>query len=215
MTKKTNVLVLAIFILLITFEISFTKSVMVNIGLVIWALSFLAYRGKWFGFFGAILLPILPAVGSAWSIYLHGTGATGAWLLFSRTYAFAALGMVFAFGINLEELLRYLEQKKVPTAFVYGILVVIHAVPEIRREIQSLREASQLRGKKLRPWSPMLYLKTIFVAFSWRDTYVEAMTSRGFDENVRRNPYEKLVTPMLSWVVLLLSFLIINVSLFI
>ena len=56
-------------------------------------------------------MPLLPAIGTFWSIYLHGTSSQQAWLLFSRTYAFAGLGLAFAVGVDFEELLLLLEQK--------------------------------------------------------------------------------------------------------
>ena len=92
-------------------------------------------------------LPLLPAIGTFWSIYLHGTSSQQAWLLFSRTYAFAGLGLAFAVGVDFEELLLLLEQKGLAPNFVYGILVVVHALPEVKREINDLKEASLLRGK--------------------------------------------------------------------
>ena len=92
-------------------------------------------------------LPLLPAIGTFWSIYLHGTSSQQAWLLFSRTYAFAGLGLAFAVGVDFEELLLLLEQRA-STNFVYGILVVVHALPEVKREINDLKEASLLVAKR-------------------------------------------------------------------
>ena len=111
-------------------------------------------------------MPLLPAIGTFWSIYLHGTSSQQAWLLFSRTYAFAGLGLAFAVGVDFEELLLLLEQKGLAPNFVYGILVVVHALPEVKREINDLKEASLLRGKTFHFWSPMLYVKTLLVAVS-------------------------------------------------
>ncbi|MGC3051213.1 cobalt ABC transporter permease, partial [Enterococcus faecalis] len=83
-------------------------------------------------------------IGTFWSIYLHGTSSQQAWLLFSRTYAFAGLGLAFAVGVDFDELLLLLEQKGLAPNFVYGILVVVHAIPEVKREINDLKEASLL-----------------------------------------------------------------------
>ncbi len=192
---KTNSLNLTCLILLFTLEISFAKSIGLNIFIVLLSFIFLIKKKRWYGIYGLFLLPLIPAISTYWSVMVHGSGSLDAWLLFSRTFAFSALGMLFAFGIELEELLLCLEQKKVPTSFIYGILVVLHAVPDIKVEIVGLREASLLRGKRLTIFSPLLYLKTIFVAFEWRNYYAEALYSRGFDDKGKRTPSRKYVTP--------------------
>ena len=81
------------------------------------------------------LATFTKAIGTFWSIYLHGTSSQQAWLLFSRTYAFAGLGLAFAVGVDFEELLLLLEQKGLAPNFVYGILVVVHALPEVKRKL--------------------------------------------------------------------------------
>lgn len=207
-TIKSHTLGLTILLFLLTIEISFSQSIALNVYVVTLSLLFLATKKRYGGMVGMILLPLIPALGTFWSIYLYGSDTHQAWLLLSRTFAFAAMGMTFAFGVDLEELLLILEQKKMPTQFVYGILVVLHAVPNIRREIQALKEASLFRGEKLAIWSPMLYLKTILVAFNWRDMYTEAMFSRGFDEEGERRVSVRYETPISSMVVLVGLFVV-------
>lgn len=183
---KTPTLSLTILLLVFALEISFSRSIILNLYLVILSFLFLVSQKKWYGLVGLLIIPIIPALSTYWSVMVHGSGNQDAWLLFSRTFAFSALGMMFAFGIDLEELLLTLEQKKIPASFVYGILLVVHAIPDIKREVADLRMASLLRGKRLTIFSPILYLKTIFVAFNWRDDYSEALVSRGFDETKER-----------------------------
>lgn len=196
-TVKTNTLNLTFILMFFTLEISFTKSLELNIFIVLLSVIFLLYKKSWYGLIGLFLLPLIPALSTYWSVMVHGSGSSDAWLLFSRTFAFAALGMMFAFGIDLEELLLILEQKKVPQSFIYGILVVLHAIPDIKREIIGLKNASLLRGKKMSAFSPFLYLKTIFIAFNWRDQYTEAMISRGFDDQGKRQASLDFQTPKL------------------
>lgn len=212
---KTNTLNLTALIFLFTLEISFTKSLLLNSFIVLLTLFYLIKRKKWIGLIGLFLLPLIPAVSTYWSVMVHGSGSADAWLLFSRTFAFAALGMMFAFGIELEELLLILEQKKVPTSFIYGILVVLNAVPEIKNEIQDLKNASLLRGKRLTVFSPLLYLKTIFVAFNWRNHYTEAIKSRGYEDNVKRKPSKEYVTPKRYILASAMIFIIGNTLMFI
>ena len=79
---------------------------------------------------------------------MHGTSSQQAWLLFSRTYAFAGLGLAFAVGVDFEELLLLLEQKGLAPNFVYGILVVVHALPEVKREINDLKKQAYSVAKR-------------------------------------------------------------------
>lgn len=212
---RTNTLSLTVLLMVLTLEISFTKSLSLNLFIVVLSVLYLIFHKRWVGLAGLFLLPLIPALSTYWSVMVHGSGSDDAWLLFSRTFAFAALGMMFAFGIDLEELLLVLEQRGVPTSFIYGILVVLHALPDIKREVIDLKDASLLRGKRLTAFSPLLYLKTIFVAFNWRDQYTEAMFSRGFDDGVRRQPSKIFRTPMSYIGVSLVIFIIGNSLLFI
>ena len=207
MLVKSNALNLSLLLLVTTFEISFTKSWLVNAFIVILCLLFLLVKKSKLGVLGLLLLPLIPALSTYWAVFLHGSGAEDGWLLVSRAYAMAALGMTFAFGVDLEELLLVLEQRKVPVNFVYGIMVVIHALPHMQGEIKALKEASLLRGKRLTIFSPQLYLKTIFVAFNWRDQYTEAMSSRGFADSHERALSQRYYTP---W-----RYLLVSLSLFI
>lgn len=184
--KKTNVLWLTILIFTLALELSFTQSILMNWFVIFSVLLYLLVLRKFSAVLVALCLPILPALGTYWSIFLYGANQSLAYLMVIRTFAFAMLGVVFSVGIDLEELLLVLEQKKMPSNFVYGILVVIHAFPELKAEIISLNEASILRGKRLHIYSPMIYLKTILAAFKFREQYTAAIYSRGFIEGQER-----------------------------
>lgn len=210
---ESSTFALSVCLLLLTIELSFTTSVYVNLFVVLISGIYLIGKKKWFGLFGLLLFPLIPALGTYWSVYLHGNNLEYGVILMSRTFAFAAIGMVFAFGIDLEELLLVLEQKKLPTSFVYGILVVLHAVPMIKKEISTLREASLFRGKTLQFYSPLLYLKVIFVAMNWRDAYTEAMFSRGFDEHATRTHLTNYVVNKKSVMLLVILMIMIQMIL--
>ena len=195
--KQTNAAIYASLILILTFELSFSQSILANLA-VLWVVSFLIGQRKSRLLLWLFFLPLLPAIGTFWSIYLHGTSSQQARLLFSRTYAFAGLGLAFAVGVDFEELLLLLEQKGLAPNFVYGILVVVHALPEVKREINDLKEASLLRGKTFHFWSPMLYVKTLLVAVSWRDKYTEAMSAHGYEEGATRSRKEHFVSAKVS-----------------
>ena len=181
--KKTDALNLSLLILALTLEISFSHAVKLNVALIVLALGFLGWRRAFRSLIVLLLLPLIPAASSYWAITLHATDTSYALLLFVRTYAFTALG-----------LLLWLEQHKLSPNFVYGLLVVIHALPQIMREVADLREASLLRGQKLRPWSPLIYVKVIFVAMAWQDQYVTAMYAHGYTEGGSRTVQRQLIS---------------------
>lgn len=192
--KKTDALNLSLLILALTLEISFSHAVKLNVALIVLALGFLGWRRAIRSLIVLLLLPLIPAASSYWAITLHATDTSYALLLFVRTYAFTALGLVFLTGVDLEALLLWLEQHKLSPNFVYGLLVVIHALPQIMREVADLREASLLRGQKLRPWSPLIYVKVIFVAMAWQDQYVTAMYAHGYTEGGSRTVQRQLIS---------------------
>ncbi|AZQ42345.1 MULTISPECIES: energy-coupling factor transporter transmembrane component T [Streptococcus] len=212
--EETNVLALLLLLIVLTLEISFIRSTWLNCAIVVGVLAHLICLKKWWGIFWTLLLPLLPALANYWAIQLHGDNSQ-AIILFTRSFALAALGMTFLYGVNLNQLLRYWHQKGLPSHFTYGLLVVLNAIPVIQKEIQAVREASLLRGKTLHFWSPIFYIKAIFIAFNWRDSYVEAMYAHGFDETVKRSYYRHLETPKSTTLACFLIFLLINLTLFI
>ena len=212
--EETNVLALLLLLIVLTLEISFIRSTWLNCAIVAGTLIYLIYIRKWWGILWVFLLPLLPALANFWAIQLHGDKSQAS-VLFTRSFALAALGMTFLYGVNLNQLLRYWHQKGLPSHFTYGLLVVLNAIPVIQKEIQAVREASLLRGKTLHFWSPIFYIKAIFIAFNWRDSYVEAMYAHGFDETVKRSYYRHLETPKSTTLACFLIFLLINLTLFI
>ncbi|MDE3314386.1 energy-coupling factor transporter transmembrane component T [Lacticaseibacillus zeae] len=209
--KKTNALNLSLLILLLTLEISFSHSVKLDLALIGLATGFLLWRRAFKSLVVLALLPLIPAASTYWAITLHGTDMSYALLLFVRTYAFTALGLVFLIGVDLEALLLWLEQHKLSPNFVYGLLVVIHALPQIMHEVAAIREASLLRGQKLHPWSPMIYVKVIFVAMSWQDQYVKAMYAHGYTEGAKRNVSRAIISSRRGLVAAAALFLLLNV----
>ena len=212
--QQTNAAIYASLILILTFELSFSQSILANLAVFMGCVIFLIGQRKSRLLLWLFFLPLLPAIGTFWSIYLHGTSSQQAWLLFSRTYAFAGLGLAFAVGVDFEELLLLLEQKGLAPNFVYGILVVVHALPEVKREINDLKEASLLRGKTFHFWSPMLYVKTLLVAVSWRDKYTEAMSAHGYEEGATRSRKEHFVSAKVSLGLAILIIIFTNLFIF-
>lgn len=191
MEERTSSIPAIIFLVfLLTIEISFTYSIWLNLYIVCVVMVYLTFKKRFSIMFFLLAVPFIPAITTFWSVYIQGSGLSDAWLLLTRTYAFVALGVGFMASVDLQDCLLILEQYKLPAIFIYGLLVVIHAVPEIQREIKNMHDASLLRGKRLYPWSTLYYVKVIFLALNWRDRYAEAMYSRGFSENQPRLHYQ-------------------------
>ena len=191
MEERTSSIPVIIFLVfLLTIEISFTYSIWLNLYIVCVVMVYLTFKKRFSIMFFLLAVPFIPAITTFWSVYIQGSGLSDAWLLLTRTYAFVALGVGFMASVDLQDCLLILEQYKLPAIFIYGLLVVIHAVPEIQREIKNMHDASLLRGKRLYPWSTLYYVKVIFLALNWRDRYAEAVYSRGFSENQPRLHYQ-------------------------
>ncbi len=187
--KQTQAATITVFLLILTVELSFIRSLVLNLAVLLLIFAVFLYRRRFGGLLVLIVLPLLPSLSTWWSIRVNGSGPEAAWILATRCYAFAAVGLLFAFEVDFEELLLHAQQRGLPHPVAYGILVVVHAMPEIRREIRNLREAARLKGTRLSPVSPLLYLKTIMVAFDWRTQYIEAMAAHGYDETAERSCY--------------------------
>lgn len=211
--RNSYALSLTAVILLLTIELSFTQSVLLNLWVVAASLLFLLWKRRYAGCVAVFLLPAIPALATYWSVAVQGSGKGDALVLATRAVAFAAMGIVFALGIDLEELFLVLEQKGLPANFVYGLLVVVHALPTIKQEVVDLREAALFKGKRLHFWSPLLYFKTILVAFDWQQAYTEAMYAHGYDENGPRQQYLRYRESPSAVSLLLLFFISCNAAL--
>lgn len=214
-THRSYVLSFTVLILLLTIEVSFIRSILFNCWIVLASIFFLVVKRKYSSCLLILLLPILPACATYWSVIVHGEDQYSAILLATRTYSFVALGILFSFGLDLEELLLVLEQKGVPPNFVYGLMTVINAADLLKNEVYDLREAALFKGKKFHFWSGLLYFKTMVLAFNWQKAYVEAMHAHGYDENALRSHYRNFQESRLAMFTSSLFFLGSNFVLFV
>ena len=215
MEKKIISPTLALIVLLLTIWISFSKLLILNfmiIGITILYFSLSRYWKKLLYF---ILVPLLPALGSGWAIVVHSSNYKFALLIFSRTYSFAALGLFMATYISLVELLKYFEQHGLSSNVVYGLLVVIQALPRIQYETQMITKSSRLRGIFLAFWSPYYYAKPIFIALTWQPQISEAMTIHAYEDYKQRTHYNKYIVDKNKSIIILVIFLLISTALLI
>ena len=213
MKKKIISPTLTLIIMILTIWISFSKLLVPNI-IIIATTIFLLFLSKyWNKLLIFIFLPLLPAIGSAWAIIVHSSNYKYALLIFTRTYSFAALGLILATYISLVELLKYFEQHGLSSNIVYGLLVVIQALPRIQYETQMITTSSRLRGIFLPFWSPYYYAKAIFIALTWQPQISEAMTIHAYEDYKQRTHYNKYVIDKNKSILIIILFTLLSSAL--
>ena len=215
MKKKIISPTLTLIIMILTIWISFSKLLVPNI-IIIATTIFLLFLSKyWNKLLIFIFLPLLPAIGSAWAIIVHSSNYKYALLIFTRTYSFASLGLILATYISLVELLKYFEQHGLSSNIVYGLLVVIQALPRIQYETQMITKSSRLRGIFLPFWSPYYYAKAIFIALTWQPQISEAMTIHAYEDFKARTHYNKYTIDKIKSLFIIVLFSIVLILLLI
>ena len=215
MKKKIISPTLTLIIMLLTIWISFSKLLVPNIIIIATTIFLLLLSKYWNKLLIFIFLPLLPAIGSAWAIIVHSSNYKYALLIFTRTYSFAALGLILATYISLVELLKYFEQHGLSSNIVYGLLVVIQALPRIQYETQMITKSSRLRGIFLPFWSPYYYAKAIFIALTWQPQISEAMTIHAYEDFKTRTHYNKYTIDKIKSLFIIILFSIVVILLLI
>lgn len=215
MQKKIISPTLTLIIMLLTIWISFSKLLVPNIIIIATTICLLLLSKYWNKLLIFIFLPLLPAIGSAWAIIVHSSNYKYALLIFTRTYSFASLGLILATYISLVELLKYFEQHGLSSNIVYGLLVVIQALPRIQYETQMITKSSRLRGIFLPFWSPYYYAKAIFIALTWQPQISEAMTIHAYEDFKARTHYNKYTIDKIKSLFIIVLFSIVSILLLI
>ena len=117
-TQTTQVVNLTVLILGLTSVLSFSSMLWLNLVIIGCCFGVLVVRKHFASLLTLLVLPILPAVSAGWAVIMQGNPESTAFVLASRCFAFAGLGLVFAMGVSFEELLLYLEQQGLPQNFV-------------------------------------------------------------------------------------------------
>ena len=213
MQKKIISPILALIIVILTIWISFSKLLVLNFVIIGSTILYFCLSRHWKKLLYFILVPLLPALGSGWAIIVHSSNYKFALLIFSRTYSFAALGLSLATYVSLVELLKYFEQHGLTSNIVYGLLVVIQALPRIQYETQMITKSSRLRGVFLPFWSPYYYAKAIFIALTWQPQISEAMTIHAYEDNKQRTHYNKYVIDKNKSILIIVLFTLLSTTL--
>ena len=213
MQKKIISPILALIIVILTIWISFSKLLVLNFIIIGSTILYFCLSRHWKKLLYFILVPLLPALGSGWAIIVHSSNYKFALLIFSRTYSFAALGLSLATYVSLVELLKYFEQHGLSSNIVYGLLVVIQALPRIQYETQMITKSSRLRGVFLPFWSPYYYAKAIFIALTWQPQISEAMTIHAYEDYKQRTHYNKYVIDKNKSILIIILFTLLSSAL--
>ncbi len=213
MQKKIISPILSLIIVILTIWISFSKLLVLNFVIIGSTILYFCLSRHWKKLLYFILVPLLPALGSGWAIIVHSSNYKFALLIFSRTYSFAALGLSLATYVSLVELLKYFEQHGLSSNIVYGLLVVIQALPRIQYETQMITKSSRLRGVFLPFWSPYYYAKAIFIALTWQPQISEAMTIHAYEDNKQRTHYNKYVIDKNKSILIIVLFILLSSTL--
>lgn len=213
MQKKIISPILALIIVILTIWISFSKLLVLNFVIIGSTILYFCLSRHWKKLLYFILVPLLPALGSGWAIIVHSSNYKFALLIFSRTYSFAALGLSLVTYVSLVELLKYFEQYGLSSNIVYGLLVVIQALPRIQYETQMITKSSRLRGVFLPFWSPYYYAKAIFIALTWQPQISEAMTIHAYEDNKQRTHYNKYVIDKNKSILIIVLFILLSSTL--
>jgi ABC-type cobalt transport system, permease component cbiQ related transporter len=213
MQKKIISPILALIIVMLTIWISFSKLLVLNFVIIGSTILYFCLSRHWKKLLYFILVPLLPALGSGWAIIVHSSNYKFALLIFSRTYSFAALGLSLATYVSLVELLKYFEQHGLSSNIVYGLLVVIQALPRIQYETQMITKSSRLRGVFLPFWSPYYYAKAIFITLTWQPQISEAMTVHAYEDNKQRTHYNKYVIDKNKSILIIVLFTLLSSTL--
>ena len=213
MEKKIISPILTLVIVILTIWISFSKLLVLNFVIIGSTILYFCLSRHWKKLLYFILVPLLPALGSGWAIIVHSSNYKFALLIFSRTYSFAALGLSLVTYVSLVELLKYFEQHGLSSNIVYGLLVVIQALPRIQYETQIITKSSRLRGVFLPFWSPYYYAKAIFIALTWQPQISEAMTIHAYEDNKQRTHYNKYVIDKNKSILIIVLFTLLSSTL--
>ncbi|CCF26899.1 energy-coupling factor transporter transmembrane component T [Leuconostoc citreum] len=207
-------------IMLIALELTFIKSVTVNLVIIIVsALIYTVLKLRWQQWLWLLLLPILPGLGSWFSLMYFGTGdhVHMAWIMLSRVFAYLWLGGLFTLKLNDERdiFLATLEQRAhLSTTFVYALVGVLNFMPAVNQQVKTIRVAAQMRGQTLHIWAPQLYFKAILAAIRWSQNLAEGMVSHGFTEGATRTHLAVVKIKLRDWVIAAIILLMFQLLLF-
>ncbi|HEY4400322.1 MAG TPA: energy-coupling factor transporter transmembrane component T [Lactobacillaceae bacterium] len=207
-------------IMVIALELTFIRSVAVNLIVIgVSAVLYLFLHLRWRQWLWLVALPLLPGLGSWFSLMYYSTGdhVHMAWVMLTRVYAYLWLGGLFTLRLanDRDEFLATLEQKiHVSSTFVYALIAVLNFIPAVEQQIKTIRTAALMRGQVLHVWDAQLYFKAVLAAIRWSQHLAEGMVAHGFTEGAPRTHLSKICIPVWQPLVAVVLIVLFNTLLF-
>ena len=226
MLTKINPSFKLIGLLIMTLSYTVTQSLRLNI-LMIALLLLIAIRERIP--FKSILKILIPVTVAAFGFFMTAlifsqqaltSQSTGhmitttdyAWLVSTRIYVFALMGMLFTFTTDTMDLMFSLrDQLKVPDLFIYGIFATVNLLPIITLEVKKNRLAFKARNQKVFPYSSKVLIPLFTKVILYSDHLTLAMISKDFGKSEQRSYYKTMHVSLSDYLFLLLSVLLMIV----
>ena len=188
--------------LVLGLEISEIADLRLNLVLIVFSLIYLGLKRATLKQFLALgLVPLIPATGLLLSQVMYGAGWQFGLVIFTRIYAYLAIGIDLKISETAIRMASALEQDcRVPTKFVFGVLGAMNLIPEIKTQLKIIKAAARMREIRLGWFSPVLYFKAILAAIRWANWLSMAMISHGFVVDHRRTHYHRFRIKTGDWV---------------
>ncbi|MDF7626822.1 energy-coupling factor transporter transmembrane component T [Lactobacillaceae bacterium L1_55_11] len=210
-----------ILVLLLSLELAFTQSAILNLMVVGACLvAMVVARVSWRRLLFYLGVAAIPVLGTFLSFWFYGSGSAAsnghiAWVMSTRLLAFISLGAWFAQTVNPYVLMTALEQNfKLSPTFVYGILGALNFLPKFKTALKNVLAVAQMRGQSLHVWSPALYAKALIQSLAWSENLAQAMTAHGFQEGAPRTHFRQDRLPLLGWLILALILVLVQLAVF-
>lgn len=207
--KKLNPTIKLVGLTVITFELAYFKSYVLNFAVFILCVLFVLFVSKEsFKKCMILMLPVLlAAVGMFFtgyrfssqsgipinesSVLISDISAVNGLILSSRVLAFAGVLFLFSFTTDRVQFIRSLHiQLHLPAVFAYGILAAYGVFPFMLKEFRQVRAAFRHRGIRAFPVSPKVLKPILVKSVRWSEVLSMAMESKGFDAAAFRSCYE-------------------------
>lgn len=225
--EKLNPFLKGLAVLACGLILSFSYSVLLNLGIIAVCLVLLLFFSKvrlW-----ALFKIMLPAVLAAVSIFVTGllftnTGAVDAKAvalakslnfeilsysvvsvynaiqLSGRVLSYACLGVLFALTTDGALFVKSLmHQCRLAPKYAYGVLAAFYLLPTLKAALEQVKLAYKVRGLQVSPFSPRQVFSMLVNTMHWSESVAMAMESKGFDGDGARTFYDKTTLRWPDW----------------
>ena len=138
------------------------------------------------------LLTIFPfSLGSWLSFKIFSHSLFYAWLYFFRIYAYWGLGAILTLVYPLKDILLSIHKHfKIPNSFVYGILVSVELLQDVKSQVKKIKLSASMYNESLSWWNPRLYFKFLLSCLRWADIFSNSLILQGFSTSLPRTEYK-------------------------